>query len=38
MLSKSEILMSLNSNQKPLYQLATAKLFPNETGKQQKMT
>jgi len=29
--------MSLNSKQKPLYQLATAQLFPNETGKQQKM-
>jgi len=39
MLSKSEkILMTLNSKQKPLYQLATAELFPNETGKQQKMT
>jgi len=39
MLSKSEkILMSLNCKQKPLYQLATAELFPNETGKQQKMT
>jgi len=37
MLSKSEkILMSLNSKQKPLCQLATAELFPNETGKQQK--
>jgi len=36
MLSKSEkILMSLNSKQKPLCQLATAELFPNETGKQQ---
>jgi len=33
MLSKSEkILISLNSKQKPLYQLATAELFPNETG------
>jgi len=29
-------MMSLNSKQKPLYQLATAELFPNETGKQQK--
>jgi len=38
MLSKPEILMSLNSKQKPLCQLATAELFPNETGKQQKMT
>jgi len=39
MLSKSEkILMSLNSEQKPLCQLTTAELFPNETGKQQKMT
>jgi len=39
MLSKSEkILMSLNSSQKPLFQLATAELFPNDTGKQQKMT
>jgi len=28
--------MSLNSKQKPLYQLATAELFRNETGKQQK--
>jgi len=37
MLSKSEkILMSLNSKQKPLYQLATAELFHNETGKQPK--
>jgi len=27
--------MSLNSKQKPLWQLATAELFP-ETGKQQK--
>jgi len=37
MLSKSEkILMSLNSKQKPLCQLATAELFPNEPGKQQK--
>jgi len=39
MLSKSEkILMSVNSKQIPLYQRATAELFPNETGKQQKMT
>jgi len=39
MLSKSEkILMSFNSKEKPLCQLATAKLFPNETGKQQEMT
>jgi len=39
MLSKSEkILMSLNSTQKPLCHLATAKPFLNETGKQQKMT
>jgi len=30
--------MSLNSKQKSLCQLATAELFPNETGKQQKMT
>ena len=30
--------MSLNSKQKPLCQLAPAELFPNETGKQQKMT
>jgi len=28
--------MSLISKQKPLYQLATAELFPNDTGKQQK--
>jgi len=36
MLSKSEkILMSLNSKQKLLWQVATAELFPNETGKQQ---
>jgi len=39
MLTKSEkILMSLNSKQKPHYQLATAELFPNDTRKQQKMT
>jgi len=38
MLSKSvKILMSLNCKQNPLCQLATAELFPNETGKQ-KMT
>jgi len=40
MLSKSEksllSLLSLNSKQKPLCQLATAELFPSETGKQQK--
>jgi len=36
MLSKSEILMSLNSKKKLLCQLATAELFPYETGKQQK--
>jgi len=37
MLSKSEkILMSLNSKQKPLCQLATAELFPNETGNSKK--
>jgi len=37
MLSQSEkILMHLNSKQKPLCQLATAELFPNGTGKQQK--
>jgi len=30
--------MSLNSKQKPLCQLATAELFPNKIGKQQKMT
>jgi len=37
MLSKSEkILMNLKSKQKRLYQLATAELFPNEAGKQQK--
>jgi len=29
-------MMSLNSNQKPLCQLATFELFPNETGQQQK--
>jgi len=35
MLRKSEkIVMSLNSKQKPLCQLATAELFP-ETGKKQ---
>jgi len=28
--------MSLNSKQKPLYQLATAELFPNEIRKQPK--
>jgi len=39
MLSKSEkILTSVNSKQKPLYQLVTAEHFPNETGKQLKMT
>jgi len=39
MLRKSEkILMSLNSKQKPLCQLATTELFPNETGTQEKMT
>jgi len=26
----------VNSKQKPLYQLATAELFPNGTGKQRK--
>jgi len=36
MLSKSKVWMSLNSKQKPLRQLATAALFPNETAKQQK--
>jgi len=36
MLSKSEILMSLNSKQKLLCQLATVEFFPNETGKPQK--
>jgi len=37
MLSKSEkILTSVNNKQKPFCQLATAELFPNETGKQQK--
>jgi len=30
--------MSLNSKQKPHYQLANAELFPNDTRKQQKMT
>jgi len=30
--------MSLNSKQKPHCQLVSAELFPNETGKQQKMT
>jgi len=30
--------MNLNSKQKSLCQLATAELFPNDTGKQQKMT
>jgi len=30
--------MSLNSKQKPHCQLATAELFPNETGKHKKMT
>jgi len=39
MLSKPEkILMSVNSKQKPLYQLATVKLVFNKTGKQLKMT
>jgi len=34
MVSKSEkILISLNSKQQPLCQLATAELFPYETGK-----
>jgi len=36
MLSKSKILMILNSKQKPLYQLAITELFPNDTRKQQK--
>jgi len=37
MLSKSEkILMSLNSKQNPLCQLATAELFPRETEKHKK--
>jgi len=36
MLSKSKKILSVNSKQKPLYQLATTELFPNETGKQQK--
>jgi len=37
MLSNSEkILISLISKQKPLCQLATAELFPNDIGKQQK--
>jgi len=36
MLSKSETLMSLNSKQKLLCQLATAERFPNKTGKQQR--
>jgi len=37
MLSISEkILVNLNSKQKSLCQLATAELFPNDTGKQQK--
>jgi len=33
MLSKSEILMSLNSKQKSLCQLATRELFPKDTEK-----
>jgi len=40
MLTKSEkilSLMSLNSKKKPLCQLATTELFPNETGKHKKM-
>jgi len=37
--SKSKkILMILNSKQKPLYQLATAAHFPNETRKSKEMT
>jgi len=36
MLSKSEILLSLNSKQRLLWQRATAELFPSDTGKQQK--
>jgi len=36
MLGKSEVLMSLNSKQKPLCQMATPELFTNKTGKQQK--
>jgi len=37
MLSKSvKMLMNLNSKQKSLCQLATAELFPNDTGQQQK--
>jgi len=38
MLTKSQKILILNSKQKPLCQLATAELFPNETRKQQKMT
>jgi len=39
MLSKSKkILMTLNSKQKPLYQLATAELFPTRHGNSKKMT
>jgi len=36
MLGKLEILLSLNSKQKSLCQLATPELFTNKTGKQQK--
>jgi len=39
MLSKSKkMLMNLNSKQKSLCQLATAELFPNDTGNSKKMT
>jgi len=38
MLSKSEILMSLNSKQKLLCQLATAEHFPYESGNSKKAT
>jgi len=38
MLDKSEkILMSMNNKKKPLYQLATAELFPTSQGNSKKM-
>jgi len=38
MLSKSKKNLILNSKQKPLYQLATAELFPTTRGNSKKMT
>jgi len=38
MLSKSKKILSVNSKQKPLYQLATTELFPTRQGNSKKMT